>query len=146
VATYAALPDEASAHNLKDLRPHLTWAYPKVVGSELEFYQVTDSGQLEKGTFDILEPTSDCVKISINDCESVIVPGVGFDRRGHRLGQGRGFYDRALAGYQGQKIGVCFETQILNKDLPIEDHDLPMDVIVNEKYIFSPVVGKVKGI
>ena len=70
------------------------------------------------------------------DC--IIVPMLGFDRRLHRLGQGGGYYDRLLFEQQGAfKVGVCYEFGKID-ELPIEDHDVPLDVIVTESATFWP--------
>lgn len=63
-----------------------------------------------------------------------IVPGVAFDRSGHRLGRGRGYYDRLLSGVSAPKIALAFSFQLLPM-LPYESHDIVMDVIVTEKEI-----------
>ncbi len=63
----------------------------------------------------------------------VIVPGLAFTRRGDRLGQGGGWYDRFLAGVRPEcrTIGVGFDEQIVD-DLPVEDHDIRLDHVVTE--------------
>lgn len=67
----------------------------------------------------------------------VIVPMLGFDDSLHRLGYGGGYYDHFLATQlRAQKIGVCFELGHV-KGLPVEAHDIPMDVIVTETNIYS---------
>ena len=66
-----------------------------------------------------------------NDCiDAILVPGVGFDAQGGRLGRGGGFYDRFLASTRPPiVIGICFDEQILDS-VPREAHDQPMTVIV----------------
>jgi 5-formyltetrahydrofolate cyclo-ligase len=60
-----------------------------------------------------------------------LVPGVGFDLRGGRLGRGRGFYDQLLAGFGGLKCGVALNEQIAS-EIPTEAHDVRMDVVLTE--------------
>jgi len=66
----------------------------------------------------------------------LFVPLAAFDRRGHRLGYGAGFYDRSLAKLRAIKpiiaIGVAFEVQEL-LDLPQEPHDEPLDYVLTER-------------
>lgn len=68
--------------------------------------------------------------------EIVLVPGLGFDTFGRRLGRGRGFYDRYLEKNTVVKIGLAFEMQ-MQKEIPCEDHDVLMDFIVTEKNIYK---------
>lgn len=73
---------------------------------------------------DPVEPTS---------VDVVVVPGLAFTAAGHRLGQGGGWYDRFLAGTRSDclKVGVGFDVQLVD-ELPIEPHDVPLDVVITE--------------
>lgn len=72
------------------------------------------------------------------DFDVVIVPMLGFDPKTlHRIGYGGGYYDKFLAAQpKAKKIGVCFELG-QTKDLPIETHDIPVDLIVTEKQVLK---------
>ena len=90
---------------------------------------------LEIGTFGIRAPKKEARRFTDPAIlDAVIVPGVGFDRNGNRLGFGGGFYDRFLPRTRKQckKIAVCYELQLLENVFP-EDHDFPMDIIITEK-------------
>ncbi len=108
-------------------------AYPRVRGADLEFVRVAKAADLVPGTFGVLEPTGDQL-LSPAALDLVVVPGVGFDRQGGRLGYGKGFYDRGLHSSQrpGSLVGLCFELQLLER-LPAESHDVHMDIIITEK-------------
>lgn len=68
--------------------------------------------------------------------DAIIVPVLGFDEAGNRLGMGGGWYDRFLAGQaKALKIGLAFECQKVSL-LPTETHDQPLDVIVTETAIY----------
>lgn len=69
--------------------------------------------------------------------EAALVLGLGFDRRGFRLGYGSGYFDRFLAGRPFPAIGLAFSTQ-LEDELPAEPHDVPMAVIVTEAEVLRP--------
>ena len=69
----------------------------------------------------------------------VFVPGVAFDRKGSRLGMGKGYYDRFLPELKAIKIGIGLSAQIADFDLPVEEHDVALDYIVTEKFIIEPV-------
>lgn len=66
----------------------------------------------------------------------LIIPGMAFTKSGHRLGRGKGFYDRYLENFAGLKIGVCFDEQI-RKSVPYETHDQKMDFLVCESGTFD---------
>lgn len=66
--------------------------------------------------------------------DMVIVPGVVFDRFGHRIGMGGGYYDRYLKDKKCVNIGVCFDFQLVEK-IPNEAHDVPMDFVVTEREV-----------
>ncbi len=86
-------------------------------------------GEIEIGTFGIREPTSACPEMPLDRLDFVLIPGIAFDLRGRRLGRGRGFYDRLLAGFRGLKCGVAFDDQIV-AEVPVADHDARMDFIL----------------
>jgi 5-formyltetrahydrofolate cyclo-ligase len=70
-----------------------------------------------------------------------LVPGVGFDLRGVRLGRGGGFYDRALATLRGSgpvlTVGLAFEVQVVER-LPRESWDQPVDLLATERRVITP--------
>lgn len=92
---------------------------------------------LEPKTFGILEPKKNKIKnFDINKLDLVIVPGIAFDKNGHRIGYGHGYYDRFLKkiSSKAKKIGLAFDFQLIEK-IPEERHDIPMDIIITEKRI-----------
>ena len=66
----------------------------------------------------------------------VVVPGLAFDRRGHRIGWRGGYYDRFLAQVQAVKIGLCYDALVLDC-IPGEPHDVPVDLVVAETAIYQ---------
>lgn len=69
----------------------------------------------------------------------MIIPALAYDKKGHRLGQGGGWYDRFLKSFPDSlKIGVCFEQQLLEA-VPYNDHDQRVDMIVTSKQVFNCV-------
>lgn len=105
----------------------------------MEASLVTDpENDLEPGTFGIIAPKKESYRfVDPKILDAVIVPGVGFDRNGARLGFGGGFYDRYLPKTRNdcKMIAVCHEMQLQNDIFP-EDHDFPMNAIVTEKDIY----------
>lgn len=103
----------------------------------LQLSELEDFNDLEPKTFGILEPKDDKIKkFDPGNVELVIVPGIAFDRRGHRIGYGLGHYDRFLAGLKKKtkKIALAFDFQIIDK-IPEEEHDIAMDIIVTNKEV-----------
>jgi 5-formyltetrahydrofolate cyclo-ligase len=83
---------------------------------------------LERGAFGILEPTGE-VFLDYNQIELAIVPGMAFDKAGHRLGRGKGYYDRLLPNLHCPKIGLALPCQIAD-EIPTEEWDIFMDEVI----------------
>lgn len=113
----------------------IDWAYPKLSGNTLTFAKPGKS--FTKNSFQIDEPTG--ADVEVGSLQAVLVPGVGFDENLNRLGRGKGYYDRALQNYWGLKIGICFSEQFLNRLPSTEDHDVPVDYIVTDSFIYKAV-------
>ena len=79
-------------------------------------------------------PRASCPEIAHADIDWVLVPGVAFDARGHRLGYGGGFYDRLLPGVPvtAPRVAGAFEMQIVDQ-VPTAPHDVGDDVVVTER-------------
>jgi 5-formyltetrahydrofolate cyclo-ligase len=106
--------------------------YPRIKGDGLEFVTVQNLSDLLPGAFGILEPRGDTL-VPIEKIDLIVVPGVVFDRVGHRLGYGRGFYDRALAACRADclKVGFAYDSQVV-ESLPAADHDKTLTVLMTE--------------
>jgi 5-formyltetrahydrofolate cyclo-ligase len=85
--------------------------------------------EILSGQFGIREPSAACVEIPLKDLEVAFVPGVAFDPSGHRLGRGKGFYDRMLENFTGKKVGIAFDEQMVDA-IPAEKNDVRMDLIM----------------
>jgi 5-formyltetrahydrofolate cyclo-ligase len=133
VLLFAPLPDEP------DLRPLLAAALaegkrvalPRLAGDASGYLAaaVTDPAHdLLPGAFGIFEPAAHCPVIPLNRLDFLLVPGVAFDRQFRRLGRGKGYYDRLLAGLPGFTCGVGFDFQLV-ETLPGEPHDVSLNCI-----------------
>lgn len=130
ILMYHSLPDELSTHKFLDKwHDRKRFFLPRVNGVNLEILPY-DKSRLELGAFHIEEPTGD-ETVSADEIELVIVPAVAYDRKGNRLGRGKGFYDRLLASTKATKIGVGYEFQIVD-EIPAEPHDVPMDMVISQ--------------
>jgi len=93
---------------------------------------------LAKGAYNILEPKKEKIdEVSIFDIDLIIVPGVGFDEHGCRMGHGVGYYDDLLKDSTNMvHVGLAFEKQIVD-GIPTESHDTPVDKIVTEERVID---------
>jgi len=100
--------------------------------------KLDDWKDLAKGAYNILEPKEGKIKeVSIFDIDLIIVPGVGFDEHGCRMGHGVGYYDDLLKDSSNAlNIALAFECQIVDC-IPTESHDIPVEKIVTEKRIID---------
>ena len=112
-----------------------TAALPEVVqkNAPLQFRSWWLGVAMRRGVYDI--PVPDGTEVVMP--QALLIPPVGFDAAGFRLGYGGGFYDRTLADITPRPltIGVAFELSRLPTIHP-QDFDLPMDYVVTERGIF----------
>lgn len=137
VLAYYALPDEVS---MKQLICSLVDAgklvlLPEVVSeTDMVLREYHSDSDLKVGAYGILEPTGKVFsKYELIDL--ALVPGMAFDKDGHRLGRGKGYYDRFFskiqkkAGHVPYSIGVCFPFQLVDS-VPTDKHDFAVDRVV----------------
>lgn len=128
IAIFAALPGEVDLRALP-AEVDRVWAFPKVVGEDLVFYQVRSfEDDMSPGAFGIMEPQEGLEEIDIGKVDLFLCPGLGFDLKGGRIGRGKGFYDRMLeqARPDVTKLGVCFDYQVV-EEVAMDDHDVRMN-------------------
>ena len=103
---------------------------PCVDGDQLEIKFFNSETDLHTGElFQIPEPKGTAIQ-DYNLIDLVIAPGMAFDHKNHRLGRGRGYYDKTLCKIKAPKIGVCFGFQYL-EEIPTDEFDIPMDVVIH---------------
>jgi 5-formyltetrahydrofolate cyclo-ligase len=109
-----------------------TIALPRVEGDEISFYKVSSQEFLVKGRFGIMEPLP---YDRLDNIDLIMVPGIAFDKKGYRLGYGKGYYDRYLSNRKSRlSIGLAYSTQLISS-LPHENHDEKLDAIATEDKI-----------
>ena len=107
-----------------------TLALPLCTGpGQMQARRVTALSRLTPGRYGIAEPDADCPQVAPETIDLILVPGVAFDARGGRLGQGGGYYDRFLPGTRALRVGVCPDFALLDA-VPMRAHDARMDGIV----------------
>lgn len=98
----------------------------------LRLSYLEDVGVLVPSTFGVPEPIGSEIPATGEEVDTIILPMLGFDRRGGRIGYGAGYYDRFLERNRHlRKIGVAFARQEC-EDLPVDENDIPMDLIITE--------------
>jgi 5-formyltetrahydrofolate cyclo-ligase len=131
---YAPLADEPDLWRLLEnsLATGKTVALPRFQPEQGTYVACLISqvdSDLQTGKFGIREPRESCPIIPLNRLDLVLVPGVAFDLNGHRLGRGKGYYDRLLANIAGSTCGVAFDQQIVSQ-VPSEPHDVRLSCIL----------------
>ena len=139
VMAYWPLADEVDVRQLIDriVAEGRVALLPKVTGdTTMELRRYTSPADLTEGAFHIMEPVGDPFT-DYDQIDAVLVPGMAFDAAGHRLGRGKGYYDRFLAAHFSPLtphpspllIGVCFPFQRV-AEVPSEEHDVVMDEVI----------------
>lgn len=104
-------------------------AVPKVYGDEMRFIYLADLNQVEKSDYGIPEPIDDG-PVADDPTALVLMPGLAFDKEGHRIGYGGGFYDKFLAAEPDHPtLALCYEFQMV-EELPTEEFDIPVDIVL----------------
>ncbi|MDE5670139.1 MAG: 5-formyltetrahydrofolate cyclo-ligase [Eubacterium sp.] len=101
----------------------------------MEFYYIHSLDDLKPGSYDIMEPDTEiCKKVADFSNSLCIVPAFAFDKKGFRLGYGKGYYDRFLKKFTFNTIGLCYNS-FLNDSLPADDYDIAVKYIATEDKI-----------
>ena len=105
---------------------------PYVYDGQLHPVLYDAAGEMERNEYGILEPVQKRM-IPPDLIDVILVPGLGFDRRGGRIGYGKGFYDRFLRTLPASTvvIGIGFDEQIKD-ELPVEPHDQQVGIVVSD--------------
>lgn len=138
IFAYASSAREVSTRTIleQSLRDGKVLGLPHTgpAGTQLEFHRVTAlEKDLEKGRFGILEPRAELPLLKSEAADVIIVPGVAFTKKGERLGQGGGFYDRLLETLpkSAARVALVLECQLVSA-LPMETHDQSVNWLVEE--------------
>ena len=112
---------------------------------ELELFHLESMDELETGMYGILEPrvdlrTLDEKHVAPQELDLIMVPGVGFDRRGGRTGHGKGYYDKLLehAHPDAPLVALAFECQMF-PEIPMQSHDIFMDKVITEAAVYDGI-------
>ncbi len=91
------------------------------------------NGEFKKGAYGINEPET-VISAGFDEPDFIVVPGICFDKRGNRIGFGKGYYDRLLAETKEFKAGLCYDFQVI-ETIDSDIHDIKMDAIITENSV-----------
>ena len=100
--------------------------------------EIKSLAELKSGAYGILEPDDNSPVIAKSEIDFVVVPGCAFSKSGHRIGYGKGYYDRFLSDTSAVKCGLCYDFAFTD-ELPFEQTDIPLDMIITENNIYEPL-------
>jgi 5-formyltetrahydrofolate cyclo-ligase len=122
-------------------------ALPRMDGENIVFHEITDPDEplLADPRFGVHEPTVDkpISDPAVGPRPLILVPGLAYDQGGHRLGRGKGFYDRLLSsllsrGVPFRSAGLAFSMQVL-ASIPYESHDIGVEFVLTERELIRAV-------
>jgi 5-formyltetrahydrofolate cyclo-ligase len=153
VLAYCSMPDEVSTRAIfeRALREEKALFLPRCVPGEKRFEAVRihdpEEDLVPARLPHLLEPRLDLPAASDSDpIDLIVVPGIAFDLRGHRLGFGAGMYDRFLAEHPSPyRLAFAYDLQVVDA-IPASDHDVPVHAIQTEKRLIEPGKTLAEGI
>jgi 5-formyltetrahydrofolate cyclo-ligase len=128
IASYISYEFEPSTVEIHEafLRSGKTLILPRINGDQLDWVKWDGDPANLVSKKKISEPIGEALS-DLSQIQVVIVPALRIDQSGFRLGQGGGYYDRALVHLQAWKIGLVYAGELSSEVLPHEPHDVPLD-------------------
>lgn len=144
ILMYASLPDEVETlsfiHELTEEGKKQVYC-PVTQGDEMEFYKISSLEDLKEGNFHVLEPESlaECrLVLQNNVLYCMLMPGLMFDKKGNRLGYGKGYYDKYLARVPKDvnltTVALSYDAMVKDA-IPAEETDWRADYVVTENEV-----------
>jgi 5-formyltetrahydrofolate cyclo-ligase len=128
IASYISYEFEPSTVEINEafLRDGKVLVLPRINGDQLEWVRWNGDPAQLVAKKKILEPAGDPLT-DLSQIQAIVVPALKIDQSGFRLGQGGGYYDRALKNLKAWKIGLVYAGELSSEVLPHESHDVPLD-------------------
>jgi len=128
IASYISYEFEPSTVEINEafLRDGKVLVLPRINGDQLEWVRWDGDPAQLVAKKKILEPVGDPLS-DLSQIQAIVVPALKIDQSGFRLGQGGGYYDRALKNLSAWKIGLVYAGELSSEVLPHESHDVPLD-------------------
>ena len=137
IACFYSLSDEVNTHAFIEKWANVKEIYLPVILDDcrMELRRFAPGGKLSFNRYNIAEPSAgDCC--GSEKIDLFLTPGVAFDRSLHRLGRGKGYYDRLLQNTTAKKAGLCFDFQLFDT-VPSNAHDIVMDALFTPSEVLS---------
>ena len=144
VACYASMPTEPGTSALIELlrQRDIRVLLPRVNGDALDWVELKKSTTFTDSELGMQEPTGSAIPDALSDCDAIVMPALAISRDGVRLGQGGGYYDRALqhvptfADGGPIRIALLFDDELVDS-LPHEPHDARVDQVVTPQRVIT---------
>lgn len=140
VLAYWSVASEVSTQKIieKALSDSKRVALPKCIDSKgnMEFYYISSTSDLSEGMYGIKEPGAEIKADDFSESTVCLVPGLSFDKKGYRLGYGKGYYDRFLSSFSGISIGLCYD-ECLTEELEKDEFDKKVNYIITNTKIYD---------
>ncbi len=149
VLTYVSTPIEVDTRRIiwQALEDRKRVAVPRCVPGtrQMEFYYIHSEEDLSPGAFGVLEPDPErCEPLRDMSAGLCLVPAFSYDWQGFRLGYGKGYYDRFLSAFEGDRVGLCYSACV-QRSLPHGRFDRPVELLVTEKYFRCTKKQEMRG-
>lgn len=141
VMLYSSILNEPYTEEIKNaaLIDRKNVFYPKTDAETVKItpIKINKNSIFAKGAFNVYEPTGtvcDDIDFYFSNTDVIIIPGILFDLQGHRIGFGKGCYDRFLTNTDALRVAFCYSFQIKDS-IPYNKHDVGIDILISEKGI-----------
>jgi len=142
VACYLSMSSEPGTVAVIDLlrQRGIRVLLPRVNGTSLDWVELTDATEFSMSSLGITEPVGESLSDAFGNVDAIVLPALAVSRTGTRLGQGGGFYDRALEAIPAQAAGgpirlaLVFDDEIFDA-IPHEAHDSRVDAVITPERV-----------
>lgn len=117
--------------------PHINTSVPVIRNSRIYSAPIRGNTVLQPGHYGTTEPLQPTLLPGNHKFDVIIVPTLGFDRLGHRLGYGKGYFDKFLSSHTGITIGFAYAQSEIKPNVPVEGHDIALNYIATEKELIA---------
>ena len=110
-------------------------------GGIMQARAVISMAELRPAMLGIPAPPDTAPVIDPEELDLIVVPALAYDRAGHRIGYGGGYYDRYISGIPAFTVGLAREL-LMKEKLPVQPHDIAVKCIITEERVICPILPK----